>query len=261
MKFNKLTLICSPNPVLPLPPFLKCQSKRLAHLSTGVSAASCAVDSACVRSPKAHHSHSTRVHGQLVKMALEKVKSLLKELETSIEELESTQHSRATDDFPYRVIHLDQNPFDQQIKSQNEAFAALKGENERLRARLELLESGNNADITRRIDDAVDQARQIEILKQTISDIQNREQKIIVPLRKNAKDLRQASSLLLGYRIDLLNNNFFKLCSIYDEEQEMLLKMNPNGCVSFVNSHRVIESFPAFLAELTLNLLKKNISK
>ena len=238
------------------------------HKAAAASAASCAVDSARVRSPQAHHFHPTRVAGQLVNMALEKVKSLLKELEASIKELESSQQSRAIDDVPYRVIHLNQNPFDKNLTSQRDAFEALKEENKWLRARLELLELGVNADITRKIDDAVDQVSEIESLSRKAAELKTREEKIITSFDICKQRFVDVCYRATGYKIEPLHENIYRLSHAY-AEGELFFKIE-NGIVELLGNEFTdhysefvrtylegADSFPSFLAAITLDLFRR----
>jgi len=111
---------------------------------------------------------------------------------------------------PYRVIHFENNPFRLTLDEDERLHESLKKENDRLRARLSLIESGNHADLTMRIDEAVNIAHQIETLEQKIHEYKQRWDKISSALRGAAEEIRLACLLLLGYRIDVLEPNVYR---------------------------------------------------
>lgn len=174
-------------------------------------------------------------------------------------------------ELPYRVMHLRNNPAQMEIQSSLKEIRELKKENDRLRARLELLESGNDADVTRRIDDAVNNAHQIEVLSQRLSEFQKREAKILDSFRKTSREFREVCYLLTGYRVDALKDSIYRLTSMYaeSEEDKLFFEIAPDGAIQLLKSEysdRLSEhistylenadSFPAFLASITLDLFR-----
>lgn len=202
-----------------------------------------------------------------VKVTLDTLKNLVDELEVN------DKKDNYLGELPYKVIHLNNNPIDREIKIKESEFENLKKENERLRARLELLESGNDADVTRRIDDAVNNAHQIEILSQKVVELKNREEKILSSFRKTSREFREVCYLLTGYRVDALKDNRYRLSHMYAEREEdqLFFEVSRDGNVQLLENQyteRIPElistylengdSFPAFLASITLDLFKSN---
>lgn len=176
-------------------------------------------------------------------------------------------------ELPYKVIHLKNNPYQVSMKSKDRELVELKEENDRLRARLDLLESGNNADITRRIDDAINNAQQIEVLSRKVSEFKKREDKILDSFRKTSREFREVCYLLTGYRVDALKDRIYRLSHMYaeSEEDKLFFEIAPDGSIQLLKneySDRLSEqislylesadSFPAFLASITLDLFKSS---
>lgn len=163
-----------------------------------------------------------------------------------------------------------QFPKDPEVIIKQTDIDKLKIENRRLRARCELLESGNNADVTRRIDDAVNQSHQVEMYTQRISEFKNREEKIIETLGKKALELRTAFFIMTGYSVYACKDIVYKVKSKYAEgkEDKLVFQLSPQGKIKLIEndySRRFskhistyladgADHFPAFLASVTLEL-------
>jgi len=183
---------------------------------------------------------------------------------------EGTQVNRPCD-ADYRVIHYKNNPMKTEIKAQQMEMNMLEMENKRLRAKCEMLESGNGADVTRRIDDAVNTTIQVKLLKRKISEYKQREEKILDSFRRTSRDYRKAIYLLTGYRIEALKGNIYRLTSVFAEgnEDKLLFEISPFGALKLLKnefsrqfSEFVVtylenaDSVPAFLAAINLDLFK-----
>lgn len=210
------------------------------------------------------------------------IKDKLNELKTLIEEIDSSEKFREEKDqcheelgdLPYKVIHLNKNPFNNCIVKEEAEYEELKRNNERLKARLSLIETGNNVDVTMRIDEAVNNAHQIEMLKQQVNDYKSREEKIVSSLRKTADDFRKACLSLIGYRVDALEDNIYRLTHRYAKSDEdrlffevkrdgtILLKKNAysNHYSQYVSTYlEEADSYPAFLAAITLDMFRSQV--
>lgn len=196
------------------------------------------------------------------------INALLEDLEKT----ESKQFDQSLDD-RYRVIHLRDNPTDLAIKSRESDLKRLKEENARLKTRIELLESGHESDVTRRVDSVIDNEHKVEILNQKVAELQNREKKILDSFRKTSREFREVCYLLTGYRIDALKDNIYRLSHMYAEHEEdkLLFEVKRDGTILLLNneyteklSHSIstylenADSFPAFLASITLDLFKSS---
>jgi mitotic spindle assembly checkpoint protein MAD1 len=174
-------------------------------------------------------------------------------------------------ELPYRVIHLKNNPHKQVIEKKEAQYDSLSRENDRLRARLSLIESGNSADVTRRIENAVNSAGQIEQLTKKVNELKAREDKILDSFKKTSREFREVCYLLTGYRIDPLKDDIFRLSHMYAEHEEdkLYFEVKSDGTVNllkneftdrykeFISTYlEEADSFPAFLAAITLDLFK-----
>lgn len=201
------------------------------------------------------------------------VNDIKDQLGSVIEMLDKLEHQEQSGELPYNVIHLKNNPHQMVMKAKDQELADLKKENDRLRARLSLLESGNDADITRRIDDAIDNAKQIEILTGKLAEMKKREDKILDSFRKISREFREVCYLLTGYRVDALKGSIYRLSHMYaeSEEDKLFFEIAPEGSIQLLKngySDRLSEqislylesadSFPAFLASITLDLFKSS---
>lgn len=190
--------------------------------------------------------------------------------EQIIDLLEQLEKSQQTDD-AFRVIHYNDNPIDSSIKHWQQEYENLKRENERLRARLELLESESQGDVTQRVDDVVSKSHQVEELTKTVFQLKAREEKILASFGKTSQEFRQACYLLIGYRIDAHRGNIYELSHMYNDQDDAKLsfKVGPRGDIELLENQstrrlgdlvqtylKTANSFPAFLAAITLRLFK-----
>lgn len=208
---------------------------------------------------------------------IEKLKTTANTLTDLVESLETNSNQNSNDEYlnndKFRVIHLRDNPIDLAIKSREAEFERLRDENARLKTRIELLESGNESDVTRRIDNIIDATQQVEVLNQKIAELQSREKKILDSFRKTSREFREVCYLLTGYRMDALKDNIYRMSHMYAEREEdkLLFEVKRDGTILLLNndyterlSHFIstylenADSFPAFLAAITLDLFKSS---
>lgn len=165
-------------------------------------------------------------------------------------------------------------PIEPEVIIRESDLDRLKKDNYKLRAHCELLETGNNADVTRRIDDVVDQAHQLEVLNQKISDFKYREEKIIETLGKKARDLRTDFYMLTGYKVYACKDLVYKVMSKFAPgfEDKLVFQLSPQGKIKLIEDNysrkfwRYIDqylsngadNFPPFLASITLELFNKS---
>lgn len=206
-----------------------------------------------------------------IKNSINSLQLELSDLLTELQCLDSGEPSVSTKfpgELPYRVIHLIDNPCDSVIRSQQSKFEELKQENERLKARLTLIENGRPCDLTLKVNDAVTEAHQVDELKQKIVELRCRQEKILSSFGKTIQDLRQAYHLLLGYRIEAFSGHTYKLTHSLSG-CKLAFRISPRGDLSLIeNEHsmkltqfvetylRASDSYPAFLAAVTLHLFR-----
>lgn len=168
-------------------------------------------------------------------------------------------------------LSLKQDPYEERIKSSLREHEDVKQENERLKARIKLLESGNDLNVTKRIDEIVNANRKVQELTNKISEFKLREKKIFDTLKQTTREFRAACYLILGFRPEALKGCIYRLSSIYAEKEsdKLLFKVSPDGKIQLLeNSYtnglkqyiitylKQADSFPAFLAAITLDLFK-----
>lgn len=199
--------------------------------------------------------------------------NILSNLVDEIEAQPKAGPSNDLDELPYRVIHLDHNPYSRAVRKKRADIGRFKVENERLRARLSLLESYNGVDLTYRIDDAINNVDEIEILTKKVEELKARENKILTRFKDSNREFREACYLLTGYRIEPLKDDVFRLTHMYDnrEGHNLYFEVKGDGTISllendYLNKYRNLmsdylekaDSFPAFLAAITLKLFDES---
>lgn len=200
-----------------------------------------------------------------------RLKEALRSLEESLDDIESSRDVTGVHngDLPHQVIHLSDNPFSMEVEKEELEFQRLSKENEELKARLSFLESGCDANVTILIDEAVKNAQRIKQLEQVIADYKSREDKITSSLSKTAVEFREACYCLIGYRVDALKDNIYRLTHRFSAQQEdkLLFQVKRDGSIVVMKNdyakryNRYInlyieegDSIPAFLAAITLDL-------
>lgn len=199
---------------------------------------------------------------------LNEIDSLLAQVEDKFKSLKTGE-----DELPYRVIHFKNNPADKEIEAEEAEYEAIEKENERLRARLSLLEAGTGANVTSRIDEAVDNFHKIESLKQKLAEQENRNQKIARTLKESAKKYRQACKLLLGFNIEGLRDNVYRVAhqEAPNQGEKLYFKVSPDGTVNVQDNelsrkfshHKSMyleggDSCPAYLAAIAMEYFKSS---
>lgn len=206
-----------------------------------------------------------------------KLRNLVDELSQIVDEIDLDEESKSAEgaaelgDLPYRVIHLNNNPLASSARREQQEFEKLKQENERMKARLSLIEKGNNADITMRIDEAVNSVDQIAVLTRKVAELKEQEEKILNSFKRVSREFREVCYLLTGYQIDPLKDDVFRLSHMYAEHEDdkLFFEVKSDGTINLLENEyanqysRFIttyleeaDSFPAFLSAITLDLFK-----
>ena len=202
---------------------------------------------------------------------MDKLKELKEALEhsgTLVDEIKDAMRQGQFGELQHKIIHLVENPADELIKLREFLCEQMKRDNERLQARLTLLES-SDPDTT--IHETSNQSKQIEILSRKVEELKSREEKILNSCRKSTREFREVCYLLTGYRIDPLKDGIFRLSHMYaeSEDDQLFFEVQSDGTVSlleneYTNRYSEListylnqgDSFPAFLASITLDLFK-----
>jgi len=179
-------------------------------------------------------------------------------------------------DSTHRVIHLINNPTDKLIEERRRDIEVLERENEQLRSRLAILESGGAFDVSRRIDDALHSSYRIERLERKLEWLKQREEKTLETFNTTKREFQEACYLITGYLVVRKSDGVFQLSHMYaeNEEDKLFFEVKRDGTVSmFENEYsnqcrrfmrdylKVGDSFPAFLAAITLDLYYRSQSR
>ena len=204
---------------------------------------------------------------------MSKVLELKVQLESAVNLLNEIQSEDNNGELPHRVIHVKNNPVQLEMNASKRRFEELKKDNERLKARLELLESGNSSDITRRIDDVVNSSQQIESLSKQLDELRKREAKILDSFRKTSREFREVCYLLTGWRVEGYKDRIYRLSNMYAESEndKLFFEIAPDGTIQllkngysdqlseYINTYlENADSFPAFLSSITADLFKSS---
>lgn len=174
----------------------------------------------------------------------------------------------------FRVIHLKENPISVKINEYNEEFNRLSEENARLKCLVEVLESGDVADMTRQINDGLQSRTEVEKWKKKFDSLEKRHSGLKDSFKKISKSFRETCLYLTGYRIDAIASNRYKLTHAYDrEKRKLIFEVNKSEITLLEESSQLEslrdkiqtyltegQSYPAFLAAFSLYLFNESSS-
>lgn len=194
------------------------------------------------------------------------------EIRRQLQEL-AKQKQKSLGDIPHRVIHLTDNPISAGIKSREAKLQAMKKENPMIRARLSLLESNSSPEMTMRIEDVANSNIHIETLTRKINHAVAHEKNMLNTFKQTTRDFKEALYLMTGYKVDPMNDDVYRLSHMYAEQEEdqLFIQINPDGTLNLLKNKYTdrysnfistylegADSFPAFLASITLDLFKSS---
>ncbi|KAI8512316.1 Mitotic spindle assembly checkpoint protein MAD1 [Branchiostoma belcheri] len=220
------------------------------------------------------------VNSQEVNMLRKKVEDLEKDRQKVLEEKEilearvEQRHLQGDyDPTRTKVVHLGLNPTMLARQHRQAELERLREECEKLRQRLRAAEEGGSADVTASILHTPS-SREMEDLKKQLTTAETKNTRLKEVFQQKIHEFRQACYMLLGYKVDVVKDNNYKLMSMYAERQEdcLMFQMVPGGELQlleteFSNSQAVMmmvdlhlktqHSIPAFLSALTLDLFSQ----
>nr|CAD7197640.1 unnamed protein product [Timema douglasi] len=180
-----------------------------------------------------------------------------------------------------QTIHFKMNPFSLSLEKQSETMKQLKEDNEhlqakcdQLKARLEVLEQGQMQDVTRIVEGqlASCSAQEVEDLRNQVKSYDLKIQRLKEAFKTTSQEYREACYMLLGYRIDRVHHNQYKLSNMYAESPNdyLMFKLTSGGSLDllatpysetlmdFVELHLEHQhSIPLFLSAITVDLFTK----
>uniref|UniRef100_L7M3N2 Putative paramyosin n=1 Tax=Rhipicephalus pulchellus TaxID=72859 RepID=L7M3N2_RHIPC len=196
---------------------------------------------------------------------------------TSVEvQTDDIQFADAKPEDPsYRIVHLAENPLEMAFRQRVENLNKLEEENERLRARIKILEEfGHCQDVTAQVQLKLEQDGALpdrKSLQDQLASAEAKNRRLVDAFRRTSQDFRQGCYALTGYRIDVLSQGHYKLTHMYaDSPDDYLLFQNAQQKMNVLETNYLrqlgglastylekYDSIPAFLSALTLKLFER----
>jgi len=173
-----------------------------------------------------------------------------------------------------KVIHFTNNPTAQAIEKRANQISELTSENIALKARVQLLQQGQTTDLTMMVGAKVEEseAEQVQALKDELEKADVKKKRLMEAFKKTSHDFREVVYHLTGYRIDVLQENKYRMLPLYAESQDdsLLFQKSKTGEIQMLESEFSLElgelmeehleknnSIPMFLAGLIMQLYYK----
>jgi len=187
----------------------------------------------------------------------------LKHLKEKNERLELELERRALkgdfDPTDTKVLHFTNNPTAQAIQKRESQVSELLNENTALKARIQLLEQGQTTDLTMMVGAKVEEGEgeKVQELKEQLNKAEVMKERLMEAFKKTSHDFREVVYHLTGYRIDVLQDNKYRLLPLYAESQEdsLLFQKSQAGDIQMLESEFSLE-----LGELMEEHLERNNS-
>lgn len=179
------------------------------------------------------------------------------------------------EDSGYRVVHLVENPLEMAFRQRVENVAKLEEENDRLRARVKVLEEfGCSQDVSAQVQLKLDQGGALpdrKTLQEQLASAEAKNRRLVDAFRRTSQDFRHGCYTLTGYRMDVLSQGHYKLTHMYaDSPDDYLLFQNAQQKMNVLETNYLRQldglastylekynSIPAFLGALTLKLFSQ----
>ncbi|XP_015922243.1 mitotic spindle assembly checkpoint protein MAD1 [Parasteatoda tepidariorum] len=175
-----------------------------------------------------------------------------------------------------RILHMRFNPLDDANQRHFQIFQKLKEENDVLRKRVQVLEEEGSAagDVTMKVKQKLETEgadSTLQTLREQLQAAERQRRYILDNARIKATEFREAVYQLTGYRIDVPTSETFKLSHVYANSRDdyLLFKVNAQGILLIETEYskqlteqmqlylHKFDSFPAFLANLTMELFNQ----
>lgn len=171
-----------------------------------------------------------------------------------------------------RIVHLVENPLEVAFRERLESVSRLEEENDRLRARVKVLEEfGCSQDVTAQVQLRLDQDGSLpdrKSLQDQLASAEAKNRRLVAAFRRTSQDFRQGCYLLTGYRVDVVKEGHYKLTHVYaNSPDDYLLFQNGESSMNVLETDYLKrlsplaeeylakhDSVPAFLSALTLEL-------
>lgn len=176
-----------------------------------------------------------------------------------------------------KVVHFSMNPAAIAQQQRQQEMERLKEENERLTARVKLLENAGGLveDLTLQVDkqlETVPESKAIEELKTQLAKEELRKQRLVEAFKKTSQEFRETCYQLLGYKIDMPCTGQYRLASMYSDSPHdyLLFKQGQSGEIQMLQTDfssrqqdkletylQNRDSIPALLSAITLELFNQ----
>ncbi|CAB4005412.1 mitotic spindle assembly checkpoint MAD1-like [Paramuricea clavata] len=201
-------------------------------------------------------------------------KRLLEKVEILEARIEQRNLQGDFDPSKVKVVHFSQNPFTHARQLRSAEFEKLREECERLRKKVKMLEEGNTSKPTRIEQIVIDEASPHEVkdLQAQVSSAERKNKRLKEVFAQKIQEFREACYSLTGYRIDVVQDQQYKLKSMYAERSSdcLLFQCNANGKTMLLETDFSLQvkslidqyliqcnSIPAFLSSVTLELFER----
>ncbi|XP_064643722.1 mitotic spindle assembly checkpoint protein MAD1-like [Lineus longissimus] len=207
---------------------------------------------------------------------------LILQLREKISDLEDCLERRALqgdfDPLKTKVIHLRMNPAEKAQEERAKMFERLKEENERLRSKIKQLEetAGVEHEQTLKLDAGGEAtpstSKAVEDLQSQVTSAELKNKRLMEAFKKTSQEFREVCYQLTGFKVDKLNNNQYRLMSMYAEsaEDSLMFQQSTKGEMQLLETpfsqslSELIDqylmqrgSIPAFLCALTMELFSR----
>ncbi|XP_070187007.1 mitotic spindle assembly checkpoint protein MAD1-like isoform X2 [Littorina saxatilis] len=183
--------------------------------------------------------------GQLHERVLEleqELKKLAEEKEVLEMRIEERHLQGDYDPSRTKVLHFSMNPAAVAQRQRQQEVERLTVENERLMARVQLLEQSGGAveDLTEQVEkqlESVPESKAIEELKEQLAKEELRKKRLVEAFKKTSQEFRETCYQLLGYKIDIPCTGQYRLANMYSESPHdyLLFKQGESGEIQMLS--------------------------
>ena len=119
-----------------------------------------------------------------------------------------------------KVFHMKQNPLQMAQEDRQIEVNELRKENDSLKARVKLLESGQSADLTLLTGQKVEATAEVKELQEQLGLAEIKKDRLIEAFKQTSKKFREVVCQLTGFRIDGKEDNKYVLSPVYAENPD-----------------------------------------
>ncbi|XP_028395474.1 mitotic spindle assembly checkpoint protein MAD1-like [Dendronephthya gigantea] len=201
-------------------------------------------------------------------------KELLEKLEILQTRIEQRNLQGDFDPSKVKVVHFSQNPFTHARQLRTVEVQHLRDECEKLRKKVKALEEDDKLKPSKVEQIVIDESSPSEVrdLQAQVSSAERKNKRLKEVFAQKIQEFREACYSMTGYRVDVVQDQQYKLQSMYAERSSdhLLFQCNANGKTMLLEtdfSLRVknlidqylmqCNSIPAFLSSVTLELFER----